>query len=150
MRAPAVLPRRAFAAALLSGAVAAMAVGLVTWGGLDAPRTESFQFSRGVNFTEGAEAQLRGFLTPAIADDRLAVLITGHTGSLGDAAANLALSTRRAERVAEIALDLGIPQNRITAAGVGGSAPVPKSAEQSEREYQSTLSRVDVTLRALR
>lgn len=150
LRAPSTVPRRTVLAALVSAGTAAAATGLVHWGGLDAPEQARFQFSRGTTFAEGEEARLRGFLARAVSEDRLAVVITGHSGSTGEAAANQALSARRAQIAAQTALDLGIPEARITAAGVGGAAPLPKQDGQSEREFQSTLSRVDVTLRVLR
>ena len=150
MQAPSALPRRAILAALFSAATAAAAVGLVQYGGMDAPTRDSFQFSRGTGFAEGEQARLRGFLSPAISNDRLAVVITGHTGSAGDATANQRLSEARAATAAAIAYELGIPETQVIAAGVGGADPLPKADGTSEREYQSTLSRVDVTLRTLR
>ena len=147
---PARLPRRTLLATGLSALTAAAIVGLVQWGQLDAPVSESFLFSRGASFAEGEEARLRGYLSQALSDDRLAVVVTGHTGSAGNAEANQRLSVLRAETVAGIARELGIPDDKITASGVGGAAPLAKLSDQSEREYQSTLSRVDVRLLVLR
>lgn len=144
------LPRRAFLAAGLSAITAAAAVALVTWGALDAPQTETFTFSRGVNLVSGEDMRLRAHLIQAVADDRLRVIITGHTGSAGDPAANLELSEDRARLVADIARELGIADSHITSAGLGGGAPLPRQTSQSDRAYQGTLARVDVTFHVLR
>ena len=50
--------------------------------------------------------------------------IQGHTDNIGDAGANLALSQRRARRVAETVKSYGIDAARITSRGYGETRPV--------------------------
>ncbi|MEL7098837.1 MAG: OmpA family protein [Pseudomonadota bacterium] len=86
----------------------------------------------------------------ALSDDRIFVTIVGHTGSAGDAAANLSLSEARAALAADMAEALGIAPERITARGVGGGAPLDKQTNENARAYQSRLARIDVTLQLRR
>ena len=144
------LPRRVFLAAGLAAVTAAAATGLAVWGNLGAPETETFQFSRGASFANGEEDRLRGALTLALNDDRYAVVISGHSGTEGDAQANLELSETRAEAARAIALDLGIDPGRVTAAALGGGAPLAQEQGESDRAYQSRLARVDVTFQVRR
>ncbi|MDA9207834.1 OmpA family protein [Octadecabacter sp.] len=119
---------------------------LSLWGGLSQINGDLFQFSRGSSFAASEENRLRGLLSQALPDERIHITIVAHTGNSGDASANLALSEDRAELVYTIATNLGIDAYRITARGVGGSAPLPKSEGESDRAYQSRLARVEVSL----
>jgi len=121
-------------------------VGLAQLGGLTQVARASFRFSRGVAFATGEEARLRGFLVPALQDDRLFVTMIGHTSQSGEASANLALSLRRAEGAAQLAQSMGLPAARLNVQGVGGAAPLAKDSDESDRAFQSRLARVDVTL----
>ena len=143
-------PRRLFLAAGLAALLAAGGTGLVTWGAISSPETETFRFTRGTALATGEETRLRGFLVPAIRDDRLAVVIVGHTGTQGEPAANLALSESRAEAARAIAVSAGIPTERITVTGVGGGAPLPREPGQSERAHEAELARVEITLQVRR
>lgn len=144
------LPRRAFLAAGLSAVVAGSAVALGLLGGLSAVDAESFQFSRGTSLANGEEGRLRGFLASALPDERVHVTIVGHSGSTGDAAANLALSEERAAFAKALAEEVGIAPSRITASGVGGGAPLSQDSGESDRSYQSRLARVEVSLQLRR
>lgn len=119
-------------------------------GGLSAPAAESFQFARSTAFVAGEETRLKGFLTTALKDDRIDVVILGHSGTLGDGAANLELSEARAAAALALAEDLGIATSRLTARGVGGGAPLVQEDGEGDRAYQSRLSRVEVTLQMRR
>ncbi|MEM1429939.1 MAG: OmpA family protein [Pseudomonadota bacterium] len=143
-------PRRLFLAGLLAAATAGAASGLAIFGGLTGTVTQTFRFSRGTALGTGEDARLRGFLAAAAQDARLAVIVVGHTGTQGEAAANLALSEARAAAVAEIARDMGIAPPRIQAMGVGGGAPAPRETGQSERAHEAALARADVTLQVRR
>ena len=143
-------PRRAFLAAGLSALFAGSATTLALLGGMSAVSGDTFRFSRGTSFANGEEARLRGLLASALADERLHVTIVGHTGSAGDDAANLELSNRRATFVAEMAVDMGITPERITARGIGGAAPLAQEDGETDRALQSRLARVEVTLQMRR
>lgn len=146
----ALFPRRTLLAAGLSALVAGGAVGLAAIGNLSAVDQASFLFSRGTALANGSETQLRGFLAQALEDDRIVVVILGHSSNVGDETANLALSEERAVLAQEIATELGIARDRITATGVGGGAPLPKDTGESDRAYQSRLARVEVSLQRRR
>lgn len=144
------LPRRAFGAAAVSALAAAATVAVIWLGALGAPTTQTFQFSRNTTFANGELVRLQGFLAPAAQDDKLQIVILGHTGQNGDATANLELSVNRAEVAAKMAKDMGIEATRISTTGLGGSAPSAKTDGQSDRAFQAGLARVDVTLRVQR
>lgn len=55
------------------------------------------------------------------------VLVTGHTDRLGSSQYNQKLSERRAGAVKAYLLSKGIPDNRITSAGMGEAQPVTKA-----------------------
>ena len=63
----------------------------------------------------------------------LRVQIQGHTDNGGDASANLDLSQRRAKRVAETIIDLGVSANRIIHRGYGESKPVASNDSELGR-----------------
>lgn len=144
------LPRRIFLAAGLAAVTAAAAVGLGVAGAISAPETDVFQFSRGTSFAAGEENRLRGHLATAVQDNGYKVIIVGHSGNQGDAAANLALSNDRAAKAAEIAADMGIDPANVQVTGVGGGDPVAKPDDVSDRAFQALLARVEVTLQVRR
>ena len=144
------LPRRLFLAAGLSAVTVSAAVALGVLGALEVPQTAQFAFSRGTNLASGEEARLRGFIAQALEDNRLEVVVTGHTSGQGDTEANLDLSAARAQMVADIAREMGLPGDRVTANGVGGGDPLARPDGMSDRAYQTLLSRVDVTLKVHR
>lgn len=57
-----------------------------------------------------------------------AIRVDGHTDSIGSAAANLALSRRRAESVRQWLLANGIPPNALSTEGYGEDRPVASNA----------------------
>ncbi|WP_343716536.1 OmpA family protein [Inquilinus sp.] len=59
--------------------------------------------------------------------------ISGHTDASGDAAANLDLSKRRAEAVADYLQTAGIAGNRLTAEGYGSTRPVASNETEEGR-----------------
>ena len=140
------VPRRLFLAAGLAAIAAGGAVALGIMGQVTAPASDSFRFARGTSFANGEEDRLRGYLQPAVADDRMTVVIFGHSGSTGDAEANLALSEERAIVARDLALQLGIGGDRIQVSAMGGGAPLPQEAGESERAWQARLARVEITM----
>ena len=67
--------------------------------------------------------------------------IGGHTSSLGSPAHNKALSLRRAQAVAKVLVDAGIPIGRITTKRAGADQPI---ADNRTREGQSQNRRVEI------
>ena len=63
----------------------------------------------------------------------LKLLVVGHTDSTGSAAANLKLSQQRAEAVRAALVARGIAASRLSAQGVGSSAPVASNDSESGR-----------------
>jgi len=75
------------------------------------------------------------------------VLVKGHTGTRGDADANLRLSEHRAKAVASfLHKQYGIDTDRIRPQGFGAKQPLPKRTGESERAYQYRLPRVELFL----
>jgi len=82
-----------------------------------------------------AQARLRNVAavlgTPVLAGRRLR--IEGHTDSSGSAAANLDLSRRRAQSVADFLIAAGVDRTRLDVVGYGASRPLPGVAPQAAR-----------------
>lgn len=144
------IPRRTLLAGMCSACVAGGAVYLATLGQVTAPDMQIFRFVRGVSLATGEEQRLRAYLLNALRDDRMNVVVVGHSGTSGDAVANQQLSEARAMFAADIAADLGIDSARIAFAGVGGSAPLARPEGITERAWQSELARVEITIQVRR
>lgn len=68
--------------------------------------------------------------------------IEGHSDTLGPAAANKALTKRRANAVKTFLMDKGkIPQNRMTAVGLGESQLIDEKSHEKNRRIDITISR---------
>ena len=73
--------------------------------------------------------------------------IRGHSGQRGDADENKLLSQSRAESVARyLELTHNISAARMRAIGFGGSRPLVRQADESERAYNYRLPRVELVL----
>jgi OOP family OmpA-OmpF porin len=70
--------------------------------------------------------------------------IAGHTDSNGEKEANLALSIRRAQSVADYFVKAGIPKERITAVGFGSERPV---ASNDTEEGRAQNRRIEFVVR---
>ena len=69
------------------------------------------------------------------------VIAVGHTDSTGNAAYNLALSTRRANAVKDYLVSKGIEKNRVYTEGKGLTQPV---ADNRTREGRAKNRRVEI------
>lgn len=77
------------------------------------------------------------------------LLIKGHTGTGGDAEANVELSKQRAQAAADYFLSTRrVDAQRVRALGYGGSRPLPRAADESDRVYAYRLPRVEFALLA--
>ena len=75
------------------------------------------------------------------------ILIKGHTSTQGDANANIALSTARAQAVQRyLTITHGVDQNRIRAVGLGGQQPLARKPGEPLRTYLYRLPRVELLL----
>jgi outer membrane protein OmpA-like peptidoglycan-associated protein len=73
--------------------------------------------------------------------------IRGHTATRGDAEVNLSLSQERAKAVLKAMNDRhGVDPNRVRAIGFGGSNPLPKLENESNRAWRYRLPRVELVL----
>jgi outer membrane protein OmpA-like peptidoglycan-associated protein len=71
------------------------------------------------------------------------IRIEGHTDGVGEAAANIQLSERRAGSVMAALVALGVDASRITSVGMGEDFPI---ASNDNEEGRSKNRRVDVIL----
>ncbi|MGN6285162.1 MAG: OmpA family protein [Afipia sp.] len=70
--------------------------------------------------------------------------VAGHTDSDGDAAANMALSEKRAQAVADYLIRAGLPASRISAVGYGSTQPV---AANDSDEGKAKNRRIDFVVK---
>ncbi|WP_306591966.1 OmpA family protein [Geothrix sp. 21YS21S-4] len=70
--------------------------------------------------------------------------VTGHTSSIGSKAFNKSLSKRRAEAVAKVLVDSGIPSVKVTTAGMGPDQPI---ADNKSKEGQAKNRRVEIDVK---
>ncbi|MFA5934446.1 MAG: OmpA family protein [Candidatus Paceibacterota bacterium] len=75
------------------------------------------------------------------------IKVSGHTSSSGDPEANVELSQARADSVARyLMITYSVDQNRIRSVGFGGSRPLSKLPDESDRAYGYRLPRVELCL----
>lgn len=96
---------------------------------------ESILFEFGKADFAGAALDALDALRPAFERARGAIIVEGHTDGVGNAAFNLDLSRRRAERVREELIKRRIAPERITARAMGASRPrrSPETTDQDRR-----------------
>jgi outer membrane protein OmpA-like peptidoglycan-associated protein len=70
--------------------------------------------------------------------------VSGHTSSLGGKALNKALAKRRADAVAKVLVDSGIPASKVTTVGVGPDKPI---ADNATKEGQAKNRRVEIDVK---
>lgn len=116
-------------------------------GELNRPQRLTLAFERGTLLPGAEQARLRVVQAAMRENPAYGAVIKGHSGTLGDPAANLALSEQRASAVARALADLGIDPERLTAIGVGGEEPLPRRDGEGDLSYQKRLGRADVLLR---
>ena len=70
--------------------------------------------------------------------------VSGHTSSLGGKALNKALAKRRADAVAKVLVDSGIPAAKVSTVGVGPDKPI---ADNATKEGQAKNRRVEIDVK---
>jgi OOP family OmpA-OmpF porin len=73
------------------------------------------------------------------------LVISGHTSSVGGKALNKSLSKLRADAVANVLVDAGIPASRISTVGMGPDKPI---ADNKTKEGQEKNRRVEIDVKA--
>lgn len=96
---------------------------------------------------ENGQEQIREIVASIKHYPNFRILVKGHSGLRGDPAANRELSRVRAEAVKRyFEINYGIDPNRIKITGAGSDEPLPRKGDESEREYENRLKRVEVML----
>lgn len=113
-------------------------------------RIEPIGFMRGTaTLDDASRATLDDIADKLRRYPRYRLLIKGHTGVGGDAAANLQLSKDRAQAAADYLLGTyKMDGDRERAVGYGSSQPLPQQAGESDRAYAYRLPRVEFVLLA--
>jgi len=70
--------------------------------------------------------------------------VSGHTSSTGSKAVNKALAKRRADAVAKVLVDSGIPAAKVSTVGVGPDKPI---ADNKTKEGQAKNRRVEIDVK---
>jgi OOP family OmpA-OmpF porin len=72
------------------------------------------------------------------------LVVSGHTSSLGSKALNKTLGKLRADAVANVLIDSGIPASRVTTVGMGPDKPI---ASNATKEGQAKNRRVEIDVK---
>jgi OOP family OmpA-OmpF porin len=72
------------------------------------------------------------------------LIVSGHTSSVGGKALNKSLSKLRADAVANVLVDSGLPASRISTVGVGPDKPI---ADNKTKEGQAKNRRVEIDVK---
>jgi len=104
------------------------------------PAVTGDEILEGVNFVSGSAELTPASITVLLdlantlrANPALKIEIRGHTDSMGGSAANQALSQKRATSVRRSLVQMGIPADRVTAAGFGEDYPIANNATRAGR-----------------
>ena len=73
-----------------------------------------------------------------------ALVVSGHTSSLGSKALNKTLGKLRADAVANVLIDSGIPASKVTTVGMGPDKPI---ASNATKEGQAKNRRVEIDVK---
>lgn len=103
--------------------------------GLLVTMKEAVLFKFGSTEFSNAAAPVFDILIPEFRRARGSIIVTGHTDSVGTSAANLKLSTQRAERVRGELIARQLSPDRISAKGKGFTEPL-RSPERNEEDRQ--------------
>ena len=88
-----------------------------------------------------AERVFQAIRTPQFADKRF--LIAGHTNATGARAANLVLSRKRAQALADYFIASGIERGRFDVVGYGAGRPLPGVAPRNSANRRVEISVID-------
>jgi len=115
----------------------------------DALSSEGRVATQGILFDTGSD-RIRPESTPTLVEittmlrehPELRIAIEGHTDNVGQAAANQALSERRAGAIQSYLVSQGIPAARLQSRGLGASKPAGSNATQEGRQQNRRVELV--------
>src|SRR5262245_35687054 len=114
--------------------------------------TESFTFDR-ISFMSGSSSltdesreQIENVAAILRAYPAMQVTVGGHSDNVGSSSANLALSTARAESVADALTKAGVTANRVHPEGFGDAKPIADNSTESGRAQNRRVT-LDVSER---
>jgi OOP family OmpA-OmpF porin len=108
-------------------------------------RKGSIRFETGrATIDRDSQGMLDRVVETALRCPAAGIEIAGHTDSAGEAAANQALSEKRAQAVVEYLTRAGLPAERLTAIGHGSSAPL---ASNETDEGRAQNRRIEFTVK---
>lgn len=93
----------------------------------------------------GEARQSLAVFAQALQDERLRIasfVVEGHTDAIGAATYNMTLSERRAASVKSYLIELGVAQDRLTALGLGQTAP--RATDPFDPENRRVELRIDL------
>src|SRR5690606_2716793 len=96
----------------------------------------SLRFGFAFNSTvidEESEAYLRDLANIMKENQKLRLMLTGHTDNVGSDRFNLALSLERAKAIKRILVAQGVDEDRISVEGKGMREPLNENATEEER-----------------
>ena len=104
----------------------------------DMPRNFTIFFENGMAMQSDADERLKAVQAAMLDNPDYTALITGHTGTLGRAEANLELSKARADAVALALHEAGIDTERYVALS-GKGREMPRSTNDLSWEYEAVV-----------
>jgi len=96
------------------------------------------------NIDQDSRGLLDRLIATALRCPTANIEVAGHTDSDGDAAANMSLSEKRAQAVADYLVQAGLPNTRLKAVGYGSTKPV---ASNDDDEGKAKNRRIDFVVK---
>lgn len=98
------------------------------------------------NLTSDSKYELDNLVTALNAYPQMTIEVAGHTDNVGEAAANMSLSSARAASVVKYLTDRGIAAGRLKPRGYGDTKPVDPAADNDTAENRAKNRRTEFTI----
>ena len=98
------------------------------------------------NLTSDSKYELDNLVTALNAYPQMTIEVAGHTDNVGEAAANMSLSSARAASVVKYLTDRGISAGRLKPRGYGDTKPVDPAADNDTAENRAKNRRTEFTI----